>query len=110
MSLMPDTAFSQARRVKTGQAEARRYMGRVASLGCIVCREQKGVFSPAEVHHIRFQVGIGRRASHYDTLPLCPLHHRTGGYGTAYHAGPGIWETTFGRQTEMLERVREMLK
>lgn len=75
----------------------------MAALGCIVC----GL--PAEIHHLKFQTGIGRKAGPYDTIPLCPAHHRTGGYGVAYHAGPAAWEHTFGRQTELLERVREML-
>ena len=66
-------------------AEAR-HMGRVAALGCILCRHL-GIFgTPAEVHHIREGQGAAQRASNWLTVPLCPEHHRgrTGlhGFGT----------------------------
>jgi hypothetical protein len=32
--------------------------------------------TPAELHHPRAGTGAGRRASHYDVIPLCPEHHR----------------------------------
>lgn len=47
------------------------YMGLVAQLPCCVC----GVL-PVEVHHKRAGVGGGARSSDYDTMPLCPDHHR----------------------------------
>ncbi len=53
----------------TTQTE-RAHMDRVASLGCLICH------APAEVHHIRQGQGMGQRASHYLTVPLCPEHHR----------------------------------
>lgn len=49
-------------------------MGRVAALGCILCRHLHLGETPALVHHLR--TGQGKmRASHYDTMPLCPEHH-----------------------------------
>ena len=42
----------------------REYMSKVANLGCWICE------APANVHHIRPKgLGIGRRSSHYDTIP-----------------------------------------
>jgi hypothetical protein len=109
--ISPDTAFSLCQKRQRGiTADERRHMGSVARLGCIACRLHMGCFTPAEVHHIKLQTGIGRRSSHYDTIPLCAVHHRTGPYGLAFHQGPGAWEMRFGRQTELLERVRELLK
>lgn len=51
------------------------YLSRVVELGCAVCRRLGYDDSPAEIHHIR--TGQGRkRASHYDTVPMCFRHHR----------------------------------
>lgn len=86
-----------------------RYLSRVVELGCIACRKM-GVFdSPAGVHHIRQGIGKSQRASHYETLPLCGQHHQTGGYGVAFHAGPKVWQQTYGTERELLAEVHEML-
>ena len=49
------------------------YMGRVAALGCVVCRRIFNLYTPAEVHHVA--EGSGLR-SNYAIAPLCPEHHR----------------------------------
>lgn len=55
-------------------------MGRVAALGCILCRVTVGHERvPAEVHHIREGQGAAQRASDFLTVPLCPAHHRGAG-------------------------------
>lgn len=84
------------------------YLARVAELGCLVCNSM-GYDSPAEIHHIRSGQGMGQRASHFDAIPLCHAHHRTGGYGVAFHAGPKIWQEKYGTETEMLHRVQNAL-
>ncbi len=84
-------------------------MARVAALGCIVCRNLGYFDSPAEIHHVRYLAGGGQRASHMDVIPLCPLHHRTGGYGDAFHAGPGIWQATYGTERDLLRLTRELI-
>lgn len=81
----------------------RDHMARVAALDCIICA------LPAEIHHITTGVGMGQRASHYDTIPLCHFHHRTGGHGVAIHAGKRTWEEKFGTELELLEKVRRKL-
>lgn len=88
---------------KKANAAERRHLARVATMGCCVCR------MPAEVHHITTGVGMGQRASHYDTIPLCHRHHRTGGHGVAIHAGKRTWEKNHGTETEHLQRTREAL-
>ena len=80
------------------------HLDAVARLGCLICG------APAEVHHIMSGVGMGQRASHYDTIPLCPRCHRTGPVGVAIHAGKRTWEERHGTELEMLERVRELLE
>lgn len=86
----------------TTKAE-KEHMNRVAELGCIICHQ------PTELHHPRFLAGMGQKSSNYDVIPLCPLHHRTGGYGTAIHAGIKAFEKNFGTESELLERVNKLL-
>lgn len=54
----------------------RAYLGRVASLGCVLCRHQGHEASPAEIHHPREGQGAAQRAEHWLAIPLCPEHHR----------------------------------
>lgn len=83
----------------------------VASLGCVACRNAGYGASPAEVHHIRATAGMGQRASHQETIPLCPPRHR----GTANPIVPSIhlqrkrFEREFGTELELLaQTVREV--
>jgi len=85
------------------------YMNRVADLGCICCNMLGFPDTPAELHHIRTGQGMGQRASNYEIIPLCPTHHRTGDYGTAYHKGSVAFEEEFGTELQLLEIVKEAL-
>jgi hypothetical protein len=58
------------------------YMGRVAALGCVVCRRIFNVYTPAEVHHVA--EGSGLRSS-FSVAPLCPVHHDEARAGTGFH-------------------------
>ena len=82
------------------KAAERRHLSLVRELGCIVCRNEGHGITPPEmtaIHHIR--TGQGRlRASHYEVLPLCALHHQTGGYGVAFHDGARKWQETYGNE------------
>lgn len=82
-------------------AADRRYFTRVAALGCILCG------GPAEIHHIT-GAGMGLKSSNRDVIPLCPPHHRTGGYGVAVHAGTKEWERIHGTQPELLAKVKAL--
>ncbi len=84
------------------------YMGRIASMGCVICRNLGLGESPAEVHHIGNGT-MGKRASNYETIPLCPAHHRTGGHGVAVHAGRKAFEAKYGTESELLEQTRREL-
>jgi len=61
--------------------------------------------SPAEIHHLRAGKGLAQRSDDDHALPLCPLHHRTGGFGMAFHAGKRTWEKRFGAEAELLKEV-----
>ncbi len=87
--------------------DEKRYLSMVQDYGCIVCRRLGFLDTPAEIHHVRFSVGASQRASNYDVLPLCPHHHRTGGYGEAFHAGPKIWQEKYGHEKELLHVIKQ---
>lgn len=86
----------------------REHIGSVAALGCIVCRNLGFGASPAEVHHIGNGTP-GKKASNFETIPLCPTHHRHGGHGVAVHAGRKAFEANFGTERELLEQTRREL-
>lgn len=92
------------------------HLDAVASLGCIVCRNEGNGYVPALVHHLRrnpetgAHLGMSQRAEHAWTIPLCPAHHQYGGFGVAYHAGPREFEKNYGTEVELWNQVEEMLK
>lgn len=55
---------------------AKRYLSRVAGLGCILCRHLSLGETPAEVHHPKEWTGAAQRESDWLAIPLCPEHHR----------------------------------
>lgn len=89
----------------------REYLSRVADLGCIACLQLGIPDTPAEIHHVRHGQGAGQRSKHIGgTLGLCPAHHRTGGYGTALHAGQKAFEKKFGSEQTLLDIVNRRLE
>lgn len=89
--------------------KSKAHMGKVAELGCIICRRNGYPDTPSEVHHIRTGTGAGRRSSDFDTIPLCFLHHR--GSNEAIHVmGRKAWERFHGvTELELLEQTKELL-
>ena len=84
-------------------------MSRVAALGCLICRKE-GVFRPAEIHHLRHGMGMGQRNSHFNVIPLCEKHHRTGGHGVAFHGGSREFQRIYGHETVLLDEVQALLE
>ena len=56
--------------MKKADAFERSHMGKVAELPCACCGT-----TGVHVHHIREGQGMGERASHFLTIPLCPDCH-----------------------------------
>ncbi len=84
---------------KVATKAEREHMSKVASLGCWVCQR------PANVHHIRpIGLGIGRRSSHYDTIPLCYDHHQ-GQF--SIHNCKQQFEDMYGKETNILQSVKK---
>jgi len=83
---------------KVATRAEREHMSKVASLGCWICQR------PANVHHIRpIGLGIGRRSSHYDTIPLCYDHHQ-GQF--SIHNCKQQFEDRYGKETFILQEVK----
>lgn len=57
-------------------AAGRRYMGRVAALGCRLCIRLGFGPGVCEVHHVRTGQGAAQRASDWLTFGACPTCHR----------------------------------
>lgn len=81
----------------------KQWLSRVAELGCIICKR------PAEIHHIGNGT-LGKRSDHFSVLPLCEIHHRTGGHGVAVHAGRKTWESAHGTERDLLEQVKQKIR
>ena len=84
----------------------RAHVRRVKQLGCLICKRA------AEAHHITTGSGMGGRATHFETIPLCFDHHQAQTplpFGEAVHKGTETFERKYGTQLEMLERTRNLL-
>lgn len=95
---------------KAANKAEKQHMARVAALGCVVCRNLSLGLTPAELHHPREKAGAGQRASHFDVIPLCALHHRTGGYGVALHAGQKEFERNYGVEADLLAQTKSYVE
>lgn len=84
------------------------HVSKVVSLGCVACRRAGFYDSPAEAHHIGNGT-MGKRASNYEVIPLCPTHHRLGAHGVAVHAGRKTWEANYGTERNLLEYTKGLL-
>lgn len=81
----------------------------LSELGCIVCRNLGHGPTPSEVHHLighQFK-GLSQRASHQQTIPLCPEHHR--GNQGIHGMGRRAWEAVYGDQSDLLEQTNQEL-
>lgn len=89
---------------------AKRHMGRVAALGCILCRVHFFVEGePANVHHIREGQGGAQRASDFLTIPLCPEHH-TGSSGIHGLGVRGFYTRYRLTELDLLAMTLELLE
>lgn len=83
-------------------------MGRVARLGCVVCRRLGFSDSPAELHHVA--EGSGLR-SDFAVVPLCAEHHRgkSGLHGMGTRAFVSLYRVPGESEYGLLVMVNEDL-
>ena len=85
----------------------KKHLALVSSLGCLICQQ------PAICHHIRNRgdgkgnIGFGQRATHYETIPLCPSHH-VGAF--SIHKTKRQFEAMYGTEQELLHRTLKEIK
>ena len=84
----------------------KQWMGRVAELGCIVCKNTLSIYSPAEIHHAT--TGAGGRRNHLQVLPLCFVHHR--GHKGVATLGRKKWQSIYGTEQDLLAQVELLLQ
>ena len=77
------------------------HMNKIADFGCIICYKMGFPKSPCELHHIKDKRGMSKKASNYEVIGLCPLHHRNG--KESYHYSPKEFTKKWGTQKELLE-------
>ena len=82
----------------------------LAAYGCIVCRLEYELYTVPQIHHLRAGRGTGQKKDHSQTIPLCPDHHMTGGYGVAFHSGQKEWELRHGTEEALLRKINRRLE
>jgi len=92
-------------RIKPGRVEDPARLDAIREHGCMICGA-----APCEAHHIREMTGTGCREDDHKAFGLCAKHHRTGGMGVAFHAGPRTWERIHGTQAQFLEKTLVMMQ
>jgi hypothetical protein len=91
----------------TTKAE-KKHLSAVAELGCLICNRMGYPNSPSEIHHKRTGTGAGKKASHWDSFPLCVSHHRgnMGIHGMGTKAFVKYYEVT---EDELIDEVYRLL-
>jgi len=74
----------------------------IVGFGCWICRRE-GLESPAEVHHIRSDVGMAQKSER--VIPLCVKHHRDGKY--SFHGNPAWWQLKHGNEEDIAWEVEQ---
>lgn len=77
---------------------ARRYLGHVVALGCVICRR------PAQAHHILEGRYSQRKTPDWWCIPLCPEHH------AELHAGAETWRGRHGSEIEIAADVQRRVE
>jgi hypothetical protein len=84
----------------------REWLDLITRLGCIVCMLEGMGATPAEPHHM---LSAGRRMGHLFTIPLCPLHHRSGrndAQVVSRDQNQRRFERRYGTEAYLLEKTR----
>lgn len=95
---------------RTPTAAEQRHISAVASMGCLICKREFGIYSPASPHHVD---GRTKPGAHMKLLPLCFLHHQGGNNTPEYvsvHPYKRAFYARYGSEAELLAAVDELLK
>ena len=65
----------------------------VSQFPCLICWTEGKKHVPSILHHVKEDLGMSERASHFEVIPICEDHHANYGVpGIAFHAGSKIWK------------------
>jgi len=75
----------------------------IVNFGCLICHIMGFPKSPCEIHHIKEKgkSKMGKKASDYEVIGLCPSHHRHS--KASYHYSPKNFTEKWGSQKKLLE-------
>lgn len=96
---------------KSPTAEEKKWLNDICEVGCIVCKLEMGIFSPASPHHMD---GRTKPGAHLLTIPLCGQHHQvpdptSQNRWTARHENKFRFEKRYGSEGFLLEKTKEMV-
>lgn len=90
-------------------AEEKRYMDKVARIGCIVCLLFHKSYRPPEIHHT---TGKTKPGAHFKVLPLCFDHHgptQETKLMTPRHPNKARFEQRYMPEIVLLGAVKELV-
>lgn len=79
------------------------HLARVKQLPCVICHAPP----PSDAHHCIHDRYSSRKASDFETIPLCKACHQDGPH--AIHRGKASWRERNGADWEYLPVVADML-
>lgn len=62
---------------------------------------------PSDAHHcigLEFGCGMGKKSSHFSTIPLCKSHHQWG-TEAIHQMGTKHWQEKYGYQRDLLKKT-----
>ena len=98
------SAKRKAYRASSEGKAAMDHMGRVKMLPCVIC----GTLGPNDAHHVIHDRYGTRKASDWDVISLCEMHHRYP-HPDAIHTDKAAWRDKYGPDHSYLEAVRNAL-
>lgn len=102
-SLTGQTVQPKPPKPERGTAAAKAHMAQVSHLACVCCGSR-----PVHVHHVISGRFGQRKASDFETIPLCPWDHMDG--PESIHRNKAAFERLYGPDTGFLPLVKEMLE
>lgn len=98
------SAKKSAYRASSEGKAAMEYMNLVKQLPCCIC----GAPAPSIAHHVINDRFGTRKASDFDTIPLCQLHHDHG-HPDAIHTNKTAWAAKYGPDYSYVETTRKLV-
>lgn len=99
--------------IRPRRLESLEWLALVRALPCLCCtKDDLTQITPTEAHHIRRDAarglyGYSQKASDFETIPLCAIHHWNGVHSILSHRE---FERRYGNERDLLEEILIKLK